>query len=57
VHQAFHTELAARPGDSVVLGHLLREYGAGRKVFVDDVHYNEPFARFLAARMTAALRR
>jgi hypothetical protein len=48
---AFYEELAARPGPSVFLGGMLREYGPDRKVFVDDVHYNEPFARFLAARL------
>lgn len=38
----------------VFLGHLLREYGPGRRVFVDDFHYNPGFSRVLAQRAAAA---
>lgn len=37
--------------DVVYFGDLIDEFGKGRKVFVDDVHYNPTFAQFLAQKM------
>lgn len=51
VFRKVYGALEQDPGPSVFLGHLIHEYGASRKIFVDDVHYGPEFAQFLAARM------
>lgn len=51
IYRGCYQKIQTQKDGPIFLGNLIQEFGASRKVFVDDYHYNPAFNRFLAQRM------
>jgi len=51
VYRGCYQKIQTQKDGPIFLGNLIKEFGASRKVFVDDYHYNPSFNRFLAQKM------